>query len=390
MNKSYFEDFIPFHKPHITKEEINEVIDTVRSGWWTTGPKTIKFEKEFNSFIGSKYSVSANSWTAAAHLALEAIGLQKGDEVIIPAITFTATAEIICYFGAKPVIVDVDESTFNIEPSNIERAITKKTKAIIPVHYGGQPCDMDEISDIAKKHHLKVIEDAAHAIPALYKGKRIGTLSDVTCFSFYATKTLATGEGGMLCTNDQAVAERSSIMRLHGINSDAWNRYTSEGSWFYEVVALGYKYNFTDIQAALGLAQLKKIDFLWNCRKEINDRYNKSFASNELIRTYFVKEDRVSAYHLYPILLDLEKLTLSRSQFIDELKSIGIGSSVHFIPLYRHPYYRDTFQLESKDFPVSEKIYPRLVTLPIWPGMKSEDINRVIKGVDFITKKFKR
>lgn len=390
MNKSYLEDFISFHKPHITEEEINEVIDTVRSGWWTTGPKTIKFEKEFNSFIGSKYSVSANSWTAAAHLALEAIGLQKGDEVIIPAITFTATAEIICYFGAKPVIVDVDESTFNIDPSNIERAITKKTKAIIPVHYGGQPCDMDEISDIAKKHHLKVIEDAAHAIPALYKGKRIGTLSDVTCFSFYATKTLATGEGGMLCTNDQAVAERSSIMRLHGINSDAWNRYTSEGSWFYEVVAPGYKYNFTDIQAALGLAQLKKIDFLWNCRKEINDRYNKSFASNELIKTYFVKEDRVSAYHLYPILLDLEKLTLGRSQFIDELKSIGIGSSVHFIPLYRHPYYRDTFQLESKDFPVSEKIYPHLVTLPIWPGMKSEDINRVIEGVDFITKKFKR
>jgi len=390
MNKNHPGDFIPFHKPHITEEEINEVIDTIRSGWWTTGPKTIKFEKEFNSFIGCKYSVSANSWTAAAHLALEAIGLQKGDEVIIPAITFTATAEIICYFGAKPVIVDVEGSTFNIDTNCIEKAITKNTKAIIPVHYGGQPCDIDEITEIAKKYSVKVIEDAAHAIPAFYKGKRIGTISDVTCFSFYATKTLATGEGGMLCTNDQAIAERSSIMRLHGINSDAWKRYTSEGSWFYEVVAPGFKYNFTDIQAALGLVQLKKINFLWECRKEINDQYNNGFASNEFIKTYFVKEDRVSAYHLYPILLELDKLTISRSQFIDELKNLGIGASVHFIPLYRHPYYRDTFQLELKDFPVSEKIYPGLVTLPIWPGMKSEEIQRVIDGVDSITRKFKR
>jgi dTDP-4-amino-4,6-dideoxygalactose transaminase len=384
------QNFIPFHKPYVTDDEINEILDTIRSGWWTTGPKTMKFEKEFNSFIGSKYSVSANSWTAAAHLALEAIGLQKGDEVIIPAITFTATAEIICYFGAKPVIVDVDEGTFNIDPNSIQKAISPKTKAIIPVHYGGQPCDMDEIAEIAKEHKLIVIEDAAHAIPASYKGKRIGTISDVTCFSFYATKTLATGEGGMLCTDDETIAKRSSIMRLHGINSDAWKRYTSEGSWFYEVVAPGFKYNFTDIQAALGLAQLKKIDFLWHCRKEINDSYNEKFVSNEFVRTYFVKADRESAYHLYPILLNLEKLSITRSQFIDELKNIGIGSSVHFIPLYRHPYYRDTFQISPKDFPISEKIYPRLVTLPIWPGMKSDDVSRVIDGVDSITRKFKR
>ena len=383
-------NFIPFHKPYVTEEEINEVVDTIRSGWWTTGPKTIKFEKEFNSFVGSKYSVSANSWTAAAHLALEAIGLQKGDEVIIPAITFTATAEIICYFGAKPIIVDVQPDTFNINPIEVERAVTSKTKAIIPVHYGGQPCDMDEITDIAEKYNLKVIEDAAHALPASYKAKRIGTLSDVTCFSFYATKTLATGEGGMLCTNNQAIAKRSSIMRLHGINSDAWKRYTSEGSWFYEVIAPGFKYNFTDIQAALGLAQLNKIDFLWRSRKDIKDQYDQGFASNEFIKIYKIKEDRESAYHLYPILLDLEKLTINRSRFIDELKDLGIGSSVHFIPLYRHPYYRDTFELELKNFPVSEKIYPRLVTLPIWPGMKSEDIHRVTDSVNSLTRKFKK
>lgn len=390
MNKNNKGDFIPFHKPFITEDEINEVVDTIRSGWWTTGPKAVKFENEFNSYIGSKYSISASSWTAAAHLALEAIGLKKDDEVIIPAITFTATAEIICYFEAKPVIVDVDESTFNIDPICIQNAITNKTKAIIPVHYGGQPCDMDEIIAIAKKNNLKIIEDAAHAIPASYKGKRIGTISDITCFSFYVTKTLATGEGGMLCTNDQTISERSSIMRLHGINSDAWKRYTSEGSWFYEVIAPGYKYNFTDIQAALGLAQLKKIEFLWNSRKIITERYNKGFASNDIIKTQRLKEDRQSAYHLYPILLDLEKLKINRSQFIDELKSIGIGSSVHFIPLYRHPYYRDTFHLEVGLYPISEKIYPRLVTLPLWPGMNDEEIDKVISGVNSITQKFKK
>ena len=223
-----------------------------------------------------------------------------------------------------------------------------------------------------------------------YKGKKIGTISDVTCFSFYATKTLATGEGGMLCTDDEEIAKRSSIMRLHGINSDAWKRYTSEGSWFYEVVAPGYKYNFTDIQAALGLAQLKKVDFLWKCRKEISEQYNKGFAANEFIKVQTLKANRESAYHLYPILLDLEKLTINRSQFIDELKSLGIGSSVHFIPLYRHPYYRETYKLEVKNFPVSEEIYPRLITLPIWPGMKSEDIHRVIESINSLTRKFKR
>lgn len=383
-------DFLPFHKPHITDDEINEVIDTVRSGWWTTGPKAKRFEEEFNNYIGAKYSLAANSWTAAAHIALEAIGLKPGDEVIIPAVTFTATAEIVCYFNAKPVIVDVERDTFNIDPQKIEQVITKKTRAIIPVHYGGQPCDMDEINGIAKHNNLLVIEDAAHALPAVYRGKRIGTLSDVTCFSFYVTKTLATGEGGMLCTDNEDIAKRSSIMRLHGINSDAWKRYTAEGSWYYEVVAPGFKYNFTDIQAALGLAQLRKIDWLWKSRKEISESYTSLLREDPFIELYKLKNDRESAYHLYPILLNLEMLKINRSQFIDELKNLGIGSSVHFIPLYRHPFYRDTFNLKLNDFPVSESIYPRVVTLPIWPGMQNDDINRVIEAVNFITEKFKR
>ncbi len=383
-------DFINFHKPLVTDDEITEVIETIRSGWWTTGPKTLQFEKEFNSYIGSNYSLSVSSWTAAAHLSLEAIGLQRGDEVIVPAITFTATAEIICYFGAKPVIVDVQKKSLNIDPKEIEKAITKKTKAIIPVHFGGNPCDMDEINELAKKYNLKIIEDAAHALPSWYRNKLIGTIGDVTCFSFYVTKTLATGEGGMICTNNEEIAERCSIMRLHGINKDAWKRYSSEGSWYYEVVAPGYKYNFTDVQAALGLAQLRKIDFMLDERRKIFEKYNEILSHNDLIKLYKYENDRRPSYHLYPIFLEIENLSITRSQFIDELKNLGIGASVHFIPLYRHPYYKNTFGLEEKDFPTSEYLYPRIITLPIWPGMTDSNICRVAEGVNSIAKRFKK
>ena len=385
---------IPFHKPFITDDEINEVVDTVKSGWWTTGPKAQQFEKEFNDFIGSKRSVVVNSWTAAAHLSLEAIGLKEGDEVIVPAMTFTATAEIVCYFKAKPVIVDVDYNTLNISPSEIEKAITKKTKAIIPVHYGGMPCDMDEIISIAKKHStnggIKVIEDAAHALPAYYKSKLIGRIGDVTCFSFYATKTLATGEGGMVCTDDEEIAERCKVMRLHGINHDPWNRYTDEGSWYYEVISAGYKYNFTDIQAALGLSQLKKINTMLGMRKSIAEKYDEAFKECGLLEIPLRLDDRESAHHLYSIKLNLEGLTINRSQFINELKNAGIGTSVHFIPLYRHPFYKDTFNLEEKSFPVSEAAYPKLVSLPIFPGMEPVQTDYVIENVLAILKSHKR
>ena len=380
--------FIPFHRPYISDDEIAEVTEAIRSGWWTTGPKTLKFENEFRAYIGTSNAVAVNSWTAAAHLALEAIGLKAGDEVIVPAMTFTACAEIVCYFNAKPVIVDIQRDTYNIDPEEIERHITKNTKAIIPVHYGGHPCDMDEIIDIAKRHNLHIIEDAAHALPSFYKGKIVGTLSDVTCFSFYATKTLATGEGGMICTEDEEIAKRCSIMRLHGINSDAWKRYTEEGSWYYEVIAPGYKYNFTDIQAGLGLAQLKKVDEMHKKRKEIFDLYNEGFKNNELIKLYRIKEDRVSSYHLYPVELNVKRLKISRSKFIEELKETGIGVSVHFIPLYRHPYYQKTFDLKIEDYPVSELVYPEIITLPIWPGMKISQIEQVIDKVNSLMKKF--
>lgn len=383
-------DFIPFHKPYVTDDEINEVVDSVKTGWWTTGPKAIKFENEFKKYIGSKHCLAVNSWTSAAHLALEAIGLKKGDEVIVPAFTFTATAEIVTYFQAKPVIVDVEEQSLNISIESIKKAITGKTKAVIPVHYGGNPCDMDEIVGLSGSKGIKIIEDAAHALPAEYKGKKIGTIGNVTCFSFYVTKTLAAGEGGMICTEDDKIAERCSVMRLHGIGKDIWDRYSTDGSWFYEVVAPGYKYNFSDLNAALGLAQLRKIDFLHSERKKIFNLYNEGFKDNPLLKTYRHKSDRSSSYHLFPVLLELEKLTLDRSQFIGELKQLGVGASVHFIPLYRHPYYRDELGLSVKDFPASEHIYERIVTLPNWPGMNENQISKVIESVNFILNKHKK
>jgi dTDP-4-amino-4,6-dideoxygalactose transaminase len=347
MNK----DYLLFHKPFMTEDEVDEIVDTVRSGWLSMGPKTIRFEEGFNAYIGSKASVAVSSWTAAGHLALEAYGLKQGDEVIVPTMTFPATAEIVCYFHAKPVIVDVDEDTLNISVEQIEKAITPKTKVIIPVHYGGQPCDMDEILALAAKYNLKVIEDAAHALPAVYKGKKVGTISEVTCFSFYATKTLSTGEGGMICTSDETLAERCTLMRLHGINRDAWKRYSEAGSWYYEVVAPGYKYNFTDLQASLGLAQLKKVDWMWDSRKAIAARYTAALKDFDLIRLHTMKSDRESSWHLFPIRLELEKLNINRARVIEELRNRNVGAGVHFMPVHQHLYYKETLSLEDKDFP---------------------------------------
>jgi dTDP-4-amino-4,6-dideoxygalactose transaminase len=383
-------DFLLFHKPFISEEEINEIVDTVKSGWLSMGPKTIKFENEFNAYIGCRKSIAVSSWTAAGHLTLEAYGLKANDEVIVPTMTFPATAEIVCYFGAKPVIVDVDESTLNISLTEIEKAITPRTKAIIPVHYGGQPCDMDEIHILAKKHNLRVIEDAAHSLPATYKGKKIGTVSDVTCFSFYATKTLSTGEGGMICTNDESLAERCSVMRLHGINRNAWKRYTESGSWYYEVVAPGYKYNFTDLQASLGIPQLKKVDQMWELRKNIAAKYTQALKNNEFITLHGIKEDRESSWHLFPIRLNLETLKINRAQLIDEMRKCNIGLGVHFMPVHQHTYYKDTFNLNDKDYPVASSVFPRLVSLPIYPGMKDEHVDRVINVLADLLSKYKR
>ncbi|HAR62880.1 MAG: UDP-4-amino-4,6-dideoxy-N-acetyl-beta-L-altrosamine transaminase [Candidatus Margulisiibacteriota bacterium] len=365
---------IPFHKAHITDDEINGVIEAVRSGWLTMGPKTIEFEKKFGEYIGVKNSVSMNSATAALHLALKAIGLKAEDEVIIPTNTFIATAEVITYFNAIPVLCDIEPATHNIDSLNIEKKITKKTKAIIPVHFAGQPCDMDEIMSIAKDNNLKVIEDAAHAIPASYKNQKIGTIGDITCFSFYATKTLATGEGGMATTDNDEYAKHMKINRLHGISRDAWDRYTAAGSWYYEVIDNGNKYNTTDINSALGLAQLKKVEWMQEQRAKIAAKYTKAFTNTKIV-TPVIKNNRTSAWHLYVIKV------ANRDELIEKLKDEGIGTSVHFIPVHRHPYYKNTYDYKQTDYPVAEDIFLQSLSLPIYPGMTDEDIDRVINKV---------
>ena len=299
----------------------------------------------------SKHAVAVNSGTAALHLALDAVGIKEGDEVIVPTMTFTATAEVVLYFKAKPVLVDCQRDTFNLDPTQIEAAITSKTKAIIPVHMAGQPCDMDAILSIARKHDLRVIEDAAHALPASYRGQTIGTIGDITCFSFYATKTITTGEGGMATTDNSEWAKRMRMMSLHGISHDAWKRYTKEGSWYYEVLYPGFKYNLTDIAAAIGIEQLKKCNEFWQARQHIARIYEKAFAELEEIQVPVCRKDVQHAWHLFVIQLNLERLRINRNQFIDALREKEIGTSVHFIPLHLHPYYRDKFGYKPGDFP---------------------------------------
>lgn len=381
---------IPFHKAYITNDEIIEVVDALNSGWLTMGPKTFAFETSFADYMGAGEAVSMNSCTACLHLALKAVGIKENDEVIVPAMTFTATAEILTYFKARPVFADVDMETHNIDVEKLEKRITGRTKAIIPVHYAGQPCDMDEILDIARKHGICVIEDAAHALPAWYKYRKIGTIGDITCFSFYATKTLSTGEGGMAVTENSQWADTMRLLRLHGISRDAWKRYSKNGSWRYEVLDAGFKYNMTDLQAALGIAQLKKLEWMWECRKEIADAYTEAFSPHEELITPAVKPDRQSAWHLYVLKLRLEAMSISRDTFINELIRRGVGCSVHFIPLYRHSFYRNNFDCRMQDFPATEWMYERILSLPIYPGMMEEDVAGVIDIVLHLAKKFKR
>ena len=376
--------FLPFALPHITQAEIDEVVDTLRSGWLTTGPKTKRFEREFAERIGAPYAVAVNSATAAMHLALDAIGLQAGDEVIVPVYTFTATAEVVTYFGARPVFVDVDPVTCNLDPTQLEKHITVRTRAIMVVHIAGLPAELDAIHAIAKAHKLPVIEDAAHAFPAQYRGRMIGTISDLTAFSFYVTKTLATGEGGMLTTANPEYAERATMMALHGISRDAWKRYTADGSWYYEVLQAGYKYNMTDIAAALGLHQLARSEWLWERRRAIAERYTEAFSQLPELEPPPNPDHVEHAWHLYLLRLRTERLAISRDAFIQELTKANIGTSVHFIPLHLHPFYRDTYQLAADDFPAALDAYRRVISLPIYPGMTDEDVEDVIAAVEKI------
>ena len=373
--------FLPFHLPAIGEEEIAAVVETLKSGWLTTGTKAKRFEDEFAQFVGSPHAVAVNSCTAALHLALEAVGVGEGDEVIVPTMTFTATAEVVSYLKAKPVLVDCLPGTLNIDPAGIERAVTARTKAIIPVHFGGQPCDMETIMENARRHRIYVIEDAAHALPAKYHGRTIGTIGDITCFSFYATKTITTGEGGMATTDNPDWAGRMRMMSLHGISHDAWKRYAKEGSWYYEVLSPGFKYNLTDIAAAIGLEQLKKCETFAAARKKIAATYNEAFAELPEIQIPTCQANLEHAWHLYVIQLRPGSSKIDRDGFIAALKERGIGTSVHFIPLHLHPYYRVSFGYLPNEFPNATEAYQRIVSLPIYPGMTEGNVERVIQAV---------
>ncbi|MDH4189224.1 MAG: DegT/DnrJ/EryC1/StrS family aminotransferase [Betaproteobacteria bacterium] len=376
-------EFLPFALPDIGDAEIDEVVDSLRSGWVTTGPKTKRFEGDFAAFLGGGVdAVAVNSATAGLHLALEAVGVREGDEVVTTPYTFTATAEVIRYLGAHPVFADIDPKTLNIDVTQLRSVLTPRTRAIIPVHFGGLACEMQSILEIARAHKLAVVEDAAHAFPATCGGRLIGTLdSDITVFSFYATKTITTGEGGMVVTRRPEIAERCRTMRLHGISRDVFDRYTSAApSWHYEVIAPGYKYNLTDIAASIGIHQLKKAWSFQKKRGRLASRYDAAFSRLPLVLPAHPADDDVHAWHLYVIRLTPDS-SIERNEFIEEMARRGIGCSVHFIPLHLHPYWRDTYGLEPGDFPRAFDAYQNAVSLPLYTRMTDSDQERVIEAV---------
>lgn len=378
---------IPFALPDIGEEEINEVVDCLKSGWVTTGPRAKQFENDFSKYIGCENAFAVNSATSGLHLALDAIGIKKGDKVIVPVNTFTATAEVVRYFDADPIFCDIEPKTFNISISALKEILNSHSekeniKAVMPVHIAGQACDMDKIIQLAREFNLKVIEDAAHALPTTYRNSIIGTLGDITVFSFYATKTICTAEGGMVVTNNKEFAKRINIMRLHGFDRDAWNRYNCDKpSWSYSIVAPGFKYNLTDIAASMGIHQLAKADSFFERRNKIAKEYTQAFKGIKEFTTPFVqRKDDKHAYHLY--ILKVEK----RDEFIQRLADKGIGSSVHFIPLHLHPYWKEKYLLEDHDFPMAFKNFSHIMSLPIYTKLTNEEVQRIIEGVREVAK----
>ncbi len=374
-------DMLVFGKPAIGEEEVQEVVATIRSGWLGTGPKVNKFEELFRQYTGAKYAMALNSCTAGLHLAMVVAGLRSGDEVVTTPMTFCATANSVIHAGGKPVFADVDRRTMNIDPQRIEDAITPKTRVIMPVHFAGRPCDMDAIMDIARRHDLLVIDDAAHCSEGVYKGKKIGNIGDISCFSFYVTKNIVTGEGGMVTTNKEVWADRIKMYGLHGMTKDAWKRYSDEGFKHYQVTFPGFKYNMMDIQAALGIHQMKRVDQFLVRRNEIWKRYDEAFAGLPLILPSPQEPETVHARHLYTPLLDLDKVKITRDQFQQKLHERKIGTGIHFIALHLHDYYRKTFGYKPEDFPNAKFISDRTISLPLSAALTDQDVQDVIDAV---------
>lgn len=378
------EPFLPFSQPDIRQEEIDEVVGTLRSGWLTSGPRVRAFEERFRAVTGAAHAVALSSCTAGLHLALLAAGVGPGDEVITTPLTFAATANVILHAGATPVLADVREDDYNLDPAEVARRLTPRTKALLPVHFAGLPCRMEELLAIARAHGLRVIEDAAHALGAAYRGRPIGALSDAAVFSFYPIKNITTGQGGMLTTNDTDLADKVRLLSLHGLSKDAWDRYTDRGSWAYQVLMPGFNYVMTDLQAAIGIHQLARLDELQARRARLAARYDDALASiPEVIRPPRLP-DTVHAWHLYPIRLDLERLRIDRAAFIERLRERGIGTTVNFIPLHLHPFFQKALGVREGDYPVSERIFAGEVSLPLYPRMRDADVDRVVAAIQEI------
>jgi len=383
-------DFLIFGSPQIEQEEIDEVVDSLRSGWISTGPKVAKFEELFKDYIGSKHALALNSCTAGLHLSMIVAGLKPGDEVITTPMTFAATGNSIIHSGAKPVFVDISLPSMNIDPDSIEEKITPKTKAILPVHLAGRPCQMKKIKEIAQKYHLLLIEDAAHALEATYHGKKIGTIGDLTVFSFYVTKNLVTGEGGMITTENDTYAEKIQIYALHGMSKGAWRRYSDEGFKHYQIVYPGFKYNMMDLQAALGIHQLQRIEKYRMRREEIWQRYDDAFQNLPLETPPLSQENTRHARHLYTILLRLEELKEDRDTIQQALYQENIGTGIHFISLHLHPYYQKTFGYKNNNFPNAAYVSERTISLPLSAKLTDEDVNDVIKAATKVLKKYQK
>ncbi|MHB1097265.1 MAG: DegT/DnrJ/EryC1/StrS family aminotransferase [Gemmatimonadaceae bacterium] len=378
-----------FSPPFIGSEEIDEVVDTLTTDWITTGPKARRLESAFAEFIGVRDALAVSSATEAMQVALAALGVEPGDEVITTVMTFCSTAHVIEHMGARPVFVDVEPDTLCISPDSVEAAVTSKTRGLLPVHLYGHPCDMDPLLDLAKASELFVLEDAAHSLPARYKGGLVGTLGTATAFSFYATKNMTTAEGGMLVADPDLIA-KARMWSLHGMSRDAHQRYSADGSWFYEVLVPGFKCNMTDLHASLGLQQLKKLPRFQDRRREIVAQYHEAFRSMPELQVPVERTEVESAWHIYALRLNLEMLRIDRSQFIDELKARKIGTSVHFIPLHLHRYYRDKYGYSAEDFPVAFSNYQRLISLPLHPRLSNQDVNDVIEAVSDIVSAHRR
>lgn len=384
------QEFLPYALPLIEEDDIAGVVDSLKSGWIAKGPKTMEFEQRFAEYVGAKYAVALSSCTAALHLSLVAAGIGEGDEVLTTPMTFASSANVVIHTGAKPVFVDIDPVTMNIDAKKIREKITSRTKAIIPVHIAGHPCEMDEIMAIALENNLFVLEDAAHAVYTQYKGKLIGSIGNATAFSFYATKNLVTGEGGMVTTDDEELYNKIRVMSTHGMSRNAWNRYAEAGSWYYEILSPGYKDNMSDIMAGLGLSQLAKLERMQGMRQEIVDYYQGEFGKMPELEVPAELDYARHAWHLYIIKLNLDKLSIDRGKFIDKLKEENIGTSVHFIPLHLHPYYRDTYGYKPEDFPVALSVFERIISLPLYPRMSRQDASDVVDAVKRIIEQSRR